>query len=294
MLPLARQGLTSARSPLLLRTLHSSSLLRSPLPRSSLVALARSPTLPPTFFTPSSSQQHIHSSPPNSLLREPNPDGTPLKSTLWSRSPILRVLTRLAFSSVLGLFVLTGAILVHDSLTYGSNKVGKVDVHPLALKPEKGGRKNLPILAHDIQELEEGHGGERKEKPKLVIVGGGWGVSPSPLASLSFCPSLSSLSPGFLRSERGRLGSGVVWVESDVNEADDHLPSFASPLAQSVGLLKTLHDGDYNVTVVAPQNYSLFVRPSPLPVFPRRVARPLTSTPSVSTANRPPSCRPQQ
>jgi hypothetical protein len=32
---------------------------------------------------------------------------------------------------------------------------------------------------------------------------------------------------------------------------------------QGVGLLKTLHDGDYNVTVVAPQNYSLFVRTLP-------------------------------
>lgn len=225
MLPLARKGLTSARSPLLLRTLHSSSLLRSPLPRSSLVALARSPTLPPTFFTPSSSQQHIHSSPPNSLLREPNPDGTPLKSTLWSRSPILRVLTRLAFSSVLGLFVLTGAILVHDSLTYGSNKVGKVDVHPLALKPEKGGRKNLPILAHDIQELEEGHGGERKEKPKLVIVGGGWGVSPSPLASLSFCPSLFSLFSWLLE-----IGARSIWIGYGLKVTLTRLTTTSLPL----------------------------------------------------------------
>lgn len=27
---------------------------------------------------------------------------------------------------------------------------------------------------------------------------------------------------------------------------------------QAVGLLKTLHQGDYHVTVIAPQNYSLF------------------------------------
>ena len=109
-------------------------------------------------------------------MRDPPPPGSPepAKPSLWARSPVLRILTRLAFSSVLGVVVLTGAILGHDALTYGSHHVGKVDVHPLALKPEKGGPKNLPILAHDISELEDAD--QRKDKPRLVIVGGGWGV----------------------------------------------------------------------------------------------------------------------
>lgn len=180
----ARRARTTPAALGLLRALHSSTVARSvplPLPRTTLpLARASSAAPPSTFFTPSSAAG-LHSTAPAQLLRDPPPPGStlPPPPSLWARSSVLRVLTRLCFSSVLGLVVLTGAILVHDSLTYGSHRVGTVDVHPLALKPERGGRKNLPVLAHDIGELEEGNGnGERKDKPRLVIVGGGWGVRP--------------------------------------------------------------------------------------------------------------------
>lgn len=71
-------------------------------------------------------------------------------------------------------------------------------MHPLALKPFKGGPKNLPILERSLEDLEQGGEGlwgrsrargdigrEKEEgevekeggKPRLVILGGGWGVS---------------------------------------------------------------------------------------------------------------------
>ncbi|CDZ98411.1 64 kda mitochondrial nadh dehydrogenase [Phaffia rhodozyma] len=143
----------------------------------------------------------VHSSPPSI---EPASN----KNNAFTRSIIVRILARLVFSSVLGICVVTGVILGHDALTYGTTHVEKVPVHPLALKPETGGPRNLPILARDISDMEKDRSrhnvdsmGVETEKPRLVIVGGGWG---------------------------------------------------------SVGLLKTIRPGDYNVTVIAPDNYSLF------------------------------------
>ena len=47
---------------------------------------------------------------------------------------------------------------------------------PLALKPERGGPKNLPIAKSYLSDLEDSENTELAEKPHLVIVGGGWGV----------------------------------------------------------------------------------------------------------------------
>jgi hypothetical protein len=90
-------------------------------------------------------------------------------------------------SACIGLVSITGAILIHDAFTYSTKHVHRVPVHPLALNPERGGPKNLPIariLAGDDEDDEAKHLGT---KPKLVIVGGGWGVS------IQFSPHVSQV-----------------------------------------------------------------------------------------------------
>ncbi|KAJ8661661.1 hypothetical protein O0I10_002468, partial [Lichtheimia ornata] len=44
-------------------------------------------------------------------------------------------------------------------------------VPPLALHPQAGGKKNLPIVTHQLDDDEQS-----QQKPRLVIVGGGWGA----------------------------------------------------------------------------------------------------------------------
>lgn len=59
---------------------------------------------------------------------------------------------------------------------HAAQNVEGVPVAPLALKPERGGPKNLPILTAYLSDLEDEENSELSSKPHLVIVGGGWGV----------------------------------------------------------------------------------------------------------------------
>lgn len=74
-------------------------------------------------------------------------------------------------------FALLGAgILIHDALTYSDMHVDRVPVSPLALHPETGGPKNLPVVRVQVDDEENEEVKRIAEKPRLVIVGGGWGV----------------------------------------------------------------------------------------------------------------------
>jgi hypothetical protein len=79
------------------------------------------------------------------------------------------------FSTVLGLSVVIGGVLVHDVFTYSDKHIDRVPVSPLALHPELGGPRNLPIASVLVGD-EDGGAQVVTDKPKLVIVGGGWGV----------------------------------------------------------------------------------------------------------------------
>ncbi|KAH7343714.1 nucleotide-binding domain-containing protein [Rhizoctonia solani] len=79
-------------------------------------------------------------------------------------------------SSALGIGLLTGALFVHDAFTYNDKHVEKVPVNPLALKPETGGPKNLPIASSLVGDEEDEEAKILSQKPRLVIVGGGWGA----------------------------------------------------------------------------------------------------------------------
>ncbi|KAI8074700.1 pyridine nucleotide-disulfide oxidoreductase-domain-containing protein [Gongronella butleri] len=75
--------------------------------------------------------------------------------------------------------VLTGAVglgyvayILREDREYSHNGV-ELDPRPspLALHPERGGTKNLPVVSHQLDE----HAVEQ-DKPKLVIIGSGWGA----------------------------------------------------------------------------------------------------------------------
>jgi hypothetical protein len=85
----------------------------------------------------------------------------------------------LCISTVVGLATLTAGIFVHDAFTYTDKHLEGVPVSPLALNPERGGPKNLPIARVQVDDEEDEENKKLAEKPKLVIVGGGWGVSSS-------------------------------------------------------------------------------------------------------------------
>lgn len=92
-------------------------------------------------------------------------------------------MVRFAYKSVfyIGLFIATCgaavvAFFVYDYSTYKEdNLVGDCPVSELALNPRRGGPKNLPILEHFIDDDESESSRAQKHKPKLVMLGTGWG-----------------------------------------------------------------------------------------------------------------------
>ena len=60
---------------------------------------------------------------------------------------------------------------------YSDLHVDRVPVSPLALHPKLGGPKNLPVASVALGDEESEENRKLASKPKLVIVGGGWGVS---------------------------------------------------------------------------------------------------------------------
>lgn len=83
----------------------------------------------------------------------------------------------LGLSVVVGVVSLTGAILIHDAFTYNNRHVHRVPANPLVLNSERGGPKNLPIARVLVGDEEAEDAKLLRAKPKLVVVGGGWGVS---------------------------------------------------------------------------------------------------------------------
>lgn len=79
-------------------------------------------------------------------------------------------------SAVLGLSVVVGAVFIHDVFTYSDRHIDRVPVSPLALHPQCGGPKNLPVASVLVGDEDDEALLPVKDKPRLVIVGGGWGV----------------------------------------------------------------------------------------------------------------------
>ncbi|KAI1202078.1 pyridine nucleotide-disulfide oxidoreductase-domain-containing protein [Nemania serpens] len=72
--------------------------------------------------------------------------------------------------------VLFAAFFVYDSTTYKESiAFGDCHVSEAALNPPRGGPKNLPIIEAFLDDDESEQAQEKKQKPRLVILGSGWG-----------------------------------------------------------------------------------------------------------------------
>jgi NADH dehydrogenase len=69
------------------------------------------------------------------------------------------------------------AFFIYDASTYreGNNACGECRVSEVALSPNRGGPKNLPIASILLDDEATDEFAAQKDKPKLVILGTGWG-----------------------------------------------------------------------------------------------------------------------
>jgi hypothetical protein len=79
-------------------------------------------------------------------------------------------------SSAFGMLAIGTGVFIHDAFTYTERHIDRVPVSPLALHPERGGPTNLPIARVQVDDEEDEENVKLAEKPRLVVVGGGWGV----------------------------------------------------------------------------------------------------------------------
>ncbi|KAF2032499.1 hypothetical protein EK21DRAFT_98895 [Setomelanomma holmii] len=112
-----------------------------------------------------------------------------------TRSPLIRALSTKALpapksrllraayrtAAILGTFVavsggLVVAFFIYDATTYNEEPIATdIPVSELALNPRRGGPKNLPIADHFVDDDDCPENKSVKHKPKLVILGTGWG-----------------------------------------------------------------------------------------------------------------------
>ena len=103
----------------------------------------------------------------------------------WRQSAFLRFCLRaFTFAGIFGLTV-TGfivAFFIYDATTYReSMEQADVPISELALRPRRGGPKNLPIADSLVDDQDSPETVNASNKPRLVILGGGWGVSLTPI-----------------------------------------------------------------------------------------------------------------
>lgn len=93
----------------------------------------------------------------------------------WALNFIYRSAAWLGISiTVVGLGVV--GFFLYDYSTYKDEKTYRdIQVSEIALTPRRGGPKNLPIYEVQIDDDDSAEMQRQKDKPKLVILGGGWG-----------------------------------------------------------------------------------------------------------------------
>jgi NADH:ubiquinone reductase (H+-translocating) len=104
--------------------------------------------------------------------------GTGLKAAIW-RYPALRFIYH-SFA-YFGFFIIGGGAVVagvflYDATTYREDpSMEDIPVSELALNPKRGGPKNLPIAEVMVDDDDSEAMQAQRDKPKLVILGTGWG-----------------------------------------------------------------------------------------------------------------------
>ena len=153
----------------------------------------------------------------------------------------------------LGLFIvisggLVVAFFIYDATTYSEDPaISDIPVSEYALSPRRGGPKNLPIAEYFVDDDDTEGMVEQKHKPKLVILGTGWGsvallkqLTPgeyhvtvvSPSNHFLFTPMLPSATVGTLE-----FRSLVEPVRKIVKKAKGH---FLKATAQDVDFSEKL------------------------------------------------------
>ena len=121
---------------------------------------------------------HSYSSPHGLRFLSVPPSPTPSGPSKFSRygRKAAKYTAFTCFSAVLGLTVVIGGVFIHDVFTYSDRHIDRVPVSPLALHPHRGGPKNLPVASVLVGDEDDDAVLSAHDKPRLVIVGGGWGV----------------------------------------------------------------------------------------------------------------------
>ncbi|KAM3522704.1 hypothetical protein MY4038_008510 [Beauveria bassiana] len=133
----------------------------------------------------------------------------------WTLNFAYRMMAWIGTSIAVGGILVT-AFFIYDATTYKEGAdAGDITVGELALQPRRGGPKNLPIADVLIDDNDNNGKSECQDKPKLVILGGGWGgvalikeLNPddyhvtviSPTNYFLFTPMLPSATVGTLES----------------------------------------------------------------------------------------------
>ncbi|BGP13049.1 hypothetical protein JCM10213_000946 [Rhodosporidiobolus nylandii] len=156
--------------------------------RSSLPLTRRSSLRPTSLHNPSTLLQHRNPLRVQSrtLFRKAdkpadplNPAATPKapkKPPFYRTHPYLTVLIASPFLITGSLAAALLGLWAYDASTYHHPHTDKVPVDPLALEPERGGKKGLKVAAALVDDRDArmiNSSGE--DKKRLVIVGGGWG-----------------------------------------------------------------------------------------------------------------------
>jgi hypothetical protein len=212
--------------------LAMSALMRSALARTPLLASKQHLLLsrPSSLASPvlAAARRSLATQPDPPLPHPPPPGVVVKKAKFYRTHPYWTALFASPFLIVGSLGAGLLCLWAYDASTYHHPHTERVPLDPLALEPERGGKKNLKVakaLVDDKDERMVNSSGQ--DKKRLVIVGGGWGVRSLFLPYLSFY--------------------------TQCRQNADLLPR-----EQSVGILKQLDPDVWHVTVVSPENYFLF------------------------------------
>jgi hypothetical protein len=130
------------------------------------------------FCAPTTRYSFGYINPTYCLLRGASTAAAPRKRSVFVRF-CLRAFAAVGF---IGL-VFAGSVIaffVYDASTYHrSSKDEAIPVLELALHPRRGGPKNLPIAEFLVDDVDSPEQARQKDKPRLVVLGAGWGVSPA-------------------------------------------------------------------------------------------------------------------
>lgn len=112
----------------------------------------------------------------------PQKDQQPKKKRTFKETLTGSIFLKFVYYSTLAIGI-TASVLVtllalffaYDATTYIPEEVPSVDVSQAALSPVRGGPKNLPICYSHLDSNESPEKTEASKRPRLVILGSGWG-----------------------------------------------------------------------------------------------------------------------